>query len=166
MIQNKRTIIIGAIIGVVIIILGIIGIVAQDKETGVDETGYVDPGSGETIIEDKSPQGTDLSLENSIIYPGFSKLIDRGLSPEQIQSIQSVFAEYSLKQPEKFKEVSLTVDSVRRIIPQDNSRKQTLTFNVKVDRETDYFVSTSYENLTSINTKVYKADKTTLLIEG
>lgn len=160
--MNQRTlIVIGAIFGVCIIILAIVGFMrAAEKDTV-----YTDPSSGERIIDDKTQQGTDKSLKNSIIYPGFSTLIDRGLAPIQVQEIQSTIAEYSSKQKNRFKEVSLVVDSYRHVIPQDGSQTQTLTFNIKVDRTTEYYVTVKYENATSIVTQLYSADKKTLLIE-
>lgn len=167
LLEKRNIIIIGSIIGIIIIGLAIVGLTMQKNPEGQNETSYVDPGSGETIIDsDKSPQGTDLSLKNAIIYPGFSKLIDRGLSPAQVQSIQSVISEYSLKQSEPFKEVSLTVDSVRHILPQGESTTHMMTFELTVDRKTPYFVEAEYENMSSINTKLYSSDRKTLLIEG
>lgn len=166
MFLEKRNIIIAATAGIVLIALGIIGLTMQNNSSD-EKTTYVDPGSGETIVDgDKSTQGTELTLENSIIYPGFSKLIDRGLSPEHIQSVQSVITNYSLQQEDKFKEVSLTVDSVRHILPQGESTTHTISFDVVVDRETGYFVTVDYDDMTSSTTKLYKSDRKTLLTEG
>ena len=166
---DKRTIIIiASVIGVIMITLGIVGLAMQggQKTEGENETKYVDPGSGETIIDsDKAPQGTELSLRNAIIYPGFSKLIDRGLSPEQVQAVQAVIADYSLKQEDKFKEVSLTTSSMRHILPQGNSTTHTISFDIVVDRETDYFVTVDYDDTTTSTTKLYNSDRKTLLAE-
>lgn len=166
MIIEKRTIIIiAAIFGVAIISLAVIGF-TQSTNKGADETVYTDPGSGEKIINgSKATQGTEASLENVIIYPGFSTLLDRGLTPIQVQLIQSTIFEYSLQQKDKFKEVSLAVDSFRHILPQGDSATHTLTFNIKVNRSDNYFISVQYENTTAVITKLYKSDKTTLLIE-
>jgi len=162
MMLNRRTIIvIAAIVGLGIIILAIIGFTrAAEKDTT-----YTDPGSGEKIIDDKTQQGTDKSLKNAIIYPGFSTLVDRGLTPIQIQNVQSTIAEYSSKQKERFKEVSLVTDSVRHVLPEGASQTHTLTFNVKVNRTTDYYMTVEYENVTDVVTRIYSSDKKTLLIE-
>lgn len=166
--EKRSTIITVIVVGLVVIGLGIFGIIKQTgSQTDAEPTIYLDPGSGEKIIDnDKSPQGSDLSLENAIIYPGFSSLLDRGLSPVQIQSIQSVIAKYSLSQPDKFKEVSLTLASMRHLLPKGDSNTHTLTFDIKVNRSDDYHITADYNDTTSILTKLYKSDKTTLLIEG
>lgn len=164
---SKNKIIILIVVGVVIIIGGIVGIALQSKDTAESDTSvYVDQGSGEEIIDSKNaPQGTDASLKNAIIYPGFSKLIDRGLSPVQIQSIQTTIADYSVQQDNKFKEVSLTIASMRHILPQGSSKTHTITFDIVANRKDAYYITVDYDNTDSCITKLYAADKTTLLFE-
>jgi hypothetical protein len=162
MMLNRRTIIIlAAIIGIGIIILAVIGFTRATQK----DTSYTDPASGEKIIDDKTQQGTDQSLKNSIVYPGFSTLLDRGLTPVQIQEVQSAIAEYSSKQKDRFKEVSLVVDSMRHILPQGASNTHTLTFDLNVNRTADYYMTVEYENLDTVVTRLYSSDKKTLLIE-
>ena len=165
---SKRSIIvIGSVFALFIIVLGILGFVTQNTKTDApDEKGYVDPGSGEVIKSDKSPQGTDDANKNAVIFPGFSKLLDRGLSTEQIQSVQSTIISYSIQKNEKFKEVSLDVSSMGRLLPAKNNGFHSVYFNITVNRETKYFIDTQYENSASpIKTKIYKDDATTLLFE-
>lgn len=164
---SKNKIIIIIVVGVIIIIGGIVGITIQSKDTAESDTStYVDQGSGEEIIDSKNaPQGTDASLKNAIIYPGFSKLIDRGLSAVQIQSIQTTIADYSAQQDNKFNEVSLTTSSMRHILPQGASKTHTITFDIVTNRKDTHYVTVDYENTDSCITKLYAADKTTLLIE-
>lgn len=165
-IQNRRTIvIISAVIGVGIIILAIIGFVTQ-KDNTPQQDRYTDPGSGETVVKDpNSTQGGEESLKNAILYPGFSKLVDRGLTPIQVQSVQVTLAEYSFDNKKNFKEISLVTDSLRHIIPQETSQTHTLTFDVKADRKTDYYMTVEYQNATDVVTRLYESDKKTLLIE-
>ena len=163
-IQNRRTIlIISAVVVLIIIGLAITGFLIQ-KDTTPQQDKYNDPSSGETIINDpNSAQGDESN--NSILYPGFSKLIDRGLTPIQLQSVQLTIAEYSFDKKKDFKEVSLVTDSLRHILPPETSQTHTLTFTVKVDRTTDYYMEVAYENATDVVTRLYASDKKTLLIE-
>lgn len=165
--SKRNLIIIGSVFGVLIIVLCIIGFVmqSQSNQQTPDEAGYVDPGSGEIIKSDKSPQGTDDANKNAVIYPGFSKLLDRGLSAEQIQLIQSAIIAYSLEKNEKFKEVSLDLSSMGHMLPTDTADYHSVYFNITVNRTTKYFIDTQYENTTAIKTKIYKEDTTTLLFE-
>lgn len=166
MLDKRKTIIFGSLVGIIVIVMAIIGIVQQSDGASQSRKTYTDSASGEQIKEGTtSKQGTDVSLKNTIIYPGFSQLINRGLSPEQIQSIQSTILEYSLTQDKDFKEVSLDTDSVRHILPQGSSQKHTITFDIKVNRADDYSVSVDYSDTVSCTTKLLSADKKTLLIE-
>jgi hypothetical protein len=166
MLEKRKVIILGSVIGIAMIIMAIIGITQQSSKTSQTRKTYTDSASGEQIKDvTTSNQGTDISLKNAIIYPGFSQLISRGLSPEQVQSIESTILEYSLGHDKGFKEVSLYSDSVRHILPQGTSQTHTLTFTIKVNRTDDYSVSVSYSDTLSCVTKLLTADKKTLLIE-
>lgn len=153
-----------ATIGIALIVASIVGFTRSNTTTQPSSDTYVDPGSGETIVNNgKSRQGSEASLKNSIVYLGFSKLIDRGLSPVQIQSIQSAFKSYSLKQTDKFKEVSLTVDSIRHLLPQGESTTHTITFTATANRKISYFVTVEYSDTTSCITTIRSDDKSTIL---
>jgi hypothetical protein len=165
---NKRhLIIIGSIFGLLVIILSIVGFVMQSKPGSdtPDEASYVDPGSGEVIRSDKTPQATEDALKNAVIFPGFSQLISRGLSAEQIQSVQSALITYSLEKKKQFKEVSLQTDSVRHILPQGQSTTHMLTFDITANRVDSYYITVEYNDTITAKTKLYAADKTTLLFE-
>lgn len=165
MINKRSSIIIATLLGLAVIVMAIIGFTSQ-RPTDTSNGTYVDPGSGETIIDgDTSSQGPTASLKNTIIYPGFSRLVDRGLSPDQVQSVQLALAEYSFENKKDFKEVSLTVDSMRHLLPQGTSTQHTLTFDITVNRKDAYFMTVAYSDTATCLTKLYKADKTTLLIE-
>jgi hypothetical protein len=163
--SKQKVIFIGLVIGVIVIILSIVGFVQRD-DSDTSTTTRTDKASGEQIKEaTTSQQGTDTSLKNSIVYPGFSKLIDRGLSPLQIQSIQSTISAYSLQQEEPFTEVSLVTDSVRHILPQGESTTHMLTFELKANQVKDFYMTAEYKDTSSVITRLYAPDKTTLLIE-
>ena len=162
--SNRNLIIFGSIAGAILIIGAVLVSSSQPKGSTVpDERGYKDPGSGEILKNDKAPQGPD--AEATMIFPGFSKLIDRGLSPAQVQSIEGAIKNYAVEKNKKFKEVSLQVDSVRRILPQGTSRTHGVNFDIVIDRSDKYHIMTAYENTDTIRTKLYTADKKTLLFE-
>lgn len=164
--DKRKIIIIASIFGVIVIGLGIFGFVSSSNNTPQTETTYHDPASGEDITQsDKAPQGSDASLKNVTIYPGFSKLIDRGLSPVQIQSIQSTITEYALQKNEKFTEVSMYVDSVQYVKSTEEGKTYALAFPIKVNRKDDYYVTVDPTGDTLVTTKIYAKDKTTLLIK-
>ena len=164
---NKRLIIITSIVTVVLIGLSVLGFVLKKPAADGTPTTYYDKGSKETVIENNaSQQGSDTAVKNVTLWLGFSTLLDRGLSPEQIQSIETTIKQYALQKNTQFKEVSLTVDSYRHILPQGNDTTQTLTFDITVNRTDAYSVVVTYNNLTTCVTKLYTSDKKTLLIQG
>lgn len=161
---KRNLILIGSAVGAVMLIIVIIVLSVSKAPQTHDKSGYTDPGSGEVIKSDKAPNGED-GAANTTIYPGFSKLIDRGLSPSQVQSIQSMITAYADEKKKHFKEVSLQVDSIRHILPQGTSRTHTLTFNLTVDRSDVYYMTAEYDNTETIHPKLFTADKKTLLYQ-
>jgi hypothetical protein len=165
--SKRHIIIIGTVFGIIILGLAVAGFLMQSKQdaTTPDEQGYVDPGSGEVIKSDKSPQASEDALKNAMIFPGFSNLLARGLSPEQIQAVQTTFIAYSLEHKKQFKEVSLQTDSIRHLLPQGESRMHMMTFDIEANRTEKYYTTVEYDNTTTAKTKLYASDKTTLLFE-
>lgn len=166
--MNRRTlIIVASVLGVGILALAILGFLRANQQAGSD-TAYTDPGSGEVIRNDKSQQGSDLSVEKTIVWLGFSTLLQRGLTADQITSTQDVITKYSNTQPERFKEVSITTDSYRHLLPNESpDHAHKITFDMTANRTNKYYVEIIIDDDTSTtHTKLFKDDKTTLLIEG
>lgn len=166
MLTRQRTIIIASIIGILIIALAVAGIMVKRPAANTSST-YYDKNSGDTVIENnQSQQGSDASLANSTIWLGFSTLLDRGLSPDQIQSIQTTIKKYALQQNSRFKEVSLTVASYRHTLPKSiDDPTHVLAFDITVNRTDAYHVSVSYTDTQSCVTSLYTSDQKTLLIQ-
>ena len=164
--SKRNLIVIGSIIVVIVISSFVFAATRKPVVTpALDEKGYVDPGSGETIKSDKAPNVPAEALKDGIIFPGFSKFIERGLSTTQVQQIQSMLREYSSDNNNQFKEVSLQVDSMRHILPKGGNKSHMLTFNIVVNRTDIYYVTAEYENTNSVKSTLYKPDKTTQLFQ-
>ena len=167
--MNRRTlIIVASVLALGTIVLAVLGFMRASHKDDSTEKGYTDPGSGEVIRgSDKSQQGTDLTIEKTTIWLGFSTLLDRGLTPNQITSIQSVITKYGDQQTERFKEVSLDTKSYRHLSPTDTGDNSSLiTFNLTVNRTNKYYVEAKAIDTKTIHTKLFTDDKKTLLIEG
>lgn len=164
---SKRNLIIIGTIVVILLVSSFIFAASRKPDAAPvpDEKGYVDPGSGETIKNDKDSNVPEEAKKDYILFAGFSKLIERGLSAGQVQQIQTMLKKYSADNDKKFTEVSLQVDSMRRILPQGTSRTHTLTFNIVANRQDIYFVKAEYSNTSTVKTTLYKADKTTQLFQ-
>lgn len=166
---NRRTLIILiSVLGVGMITLAILGFMRAGQKNGTAEQGYTDPGSGEVIRgDDKSQQGTDLTIEKTTVWLGFSTLLQRGLTASQITDVQTVITKYGDQQAERFKEVSIDTKSYRHIIPEDiNDTSSTITFDLTANRTQKYYVEVKILDTKTVHTKLFKDDKTTLLVEG
>ena len=166
--MNRRTlIIVASTLTIGIITLAVLGFMRAGQKGSSSENGYTDPGSGEVIRNDKSQQGTDLSIEKTTVWLGFSTLLQRGLTPSQVTSVQNVITSYGSQQSERFKEVSIDTKSYRHIIPQDpNDTSSTITFDLTANRTTKYYMEVKIIDPKTVQTKLFKDDKKTVLVEG
>lgn len=165
--NNHKKIIIAIVLFVVLSIIAIVIAIVQNANTSNNRntsTTYTDPGSGETVIEsDNGPTVGSEDVLNTPTFLGFSQLTNRGLSSDQVELIKSALSAYSAKQDEKFKEISLNVSTITRMQPADDNAPDALEFSIKTNRSNDYFVRVEYMNISSITTKIFAVDKTTLL---
>lgn len=163
--DNRKKIIIAIAIFVILSIAAVILAVLQntrDSSPQPTSTTYVDPGSGETIIESNNgPTAGNTQQLNMPIFLGFSKLTEKGLSSDQVEQVKSALSAYSAKQTTRFSEISLTVATITRI--QSATDPDITEFSIKVNRKDDYFVRVESPTVLSTTTKLYTADKTKLL---
>lgn len=110
-------------------------------------TEYYDEGSGETVSdpEGKSPEkfGT---AQTGIVYLGFSRLSDHGITANQQDALKTAFTLYSRERPEKITEVSIFVNTIKRT-PYDRESPdptRSLTFDVKINRKDVYNATLQY----------------------
>lgn len=164
--KKKLLIIIGAIGAVFVIALIVVAIIfnANKNDNKVDAsnpvvTTYTDPYSGETITttENKAPEGDN--VENSIVYFGFSKLLQYGMSTEQIALLKDSIANYSHKREDakqsKIKEVTIDYSTYRQIMSEEITQR-VVEFTIVMNRD---------ENLRYkfTNTSIYTRDLLTLI---
>lgn len=163
---NRKTIIILAILFAVIVGLGIFGLLFANKnEQNQDTASYVDPGTGKELVGDipltqSSEENPDPSRPTFI---GFTILNDRGLSVSQRTQVENALYAYSSKNSLGFKEVSLTVDSIKTTPPGSTEPGYYMNFNITVNRSEQYYIDVTYNDFTSCMTRIYKSDKTTFL---
>jgi hypothetical protein len=127
-------------------------------------TTTTDPVSGEQVIKGTntgvaSPDATP----NTPTYLGFSNLVDRGVSIQQVEIIKAALTSYSLNNKAIFTQVSLNKDNINRVMPSSPDDPSELTFPIVVNNKDNYFVSASYSTPDTMTTKLYKSDQTTLL---
>lgn len=123
---------------------------------------YVDPGSGETVITTPN-QGPELSgRTNNITYLGFAKLLNAGVSDDQIDTIKSDIYDYSSTQRTPIKEISITVVSIRQTV-EPSTGNVTLRFTLTIDRTSTLVAQVGYFGIGVPTLKLYDS-KTNKLI--
>ncbi len=135
--RNKKIgIAIGAfiIIGLIVLFVSFLG-----KETQNKTDVYYDPASKETIDDkaDKTPEILEDNASTEPVFLGFGKLIEYGLSQDQLTNLKTAFNTYLGKGNNGKREVSLYVDSISSYKVNDVPDSDFgLSFDVIIDRKT------------------------------
>jgi hypothetical protein len=139
----------------------------KDITTGEDQ--YYDENSKQTISdpEGKTP---DVYGQNpdAPIFLGTASLLDYGVASDQEQDMQFAIYQYFNGKNEKVKEVSVAVDTIAPV-PRDRnsaSTRETINFDIVVDRKTTYKVKMEYFDLVSIQLYLYDSTGATQLYDS
>jgi hypothetical protein len=135
----------------------------SDSSTAdVPQNEYVDPGSGETIVnpEGKSPETANIN-PNVPTYIGFSNLYNYGLQQDAVENIKAFINDYAdqkiVDNEEKIKEVSLEVASIKHVINRDVN-ENSYTFKITVNRKEKLNVKIAFEGVITMTNTLYKTD--------
>ncbi len=122
--RKQIVIILTSLFLLVIVVLVVISSNNNTETTGVvDQNKYVDPASGETVL---SPEGKvpESEVNSDLIILGITKLLDIGISNNQMSQVELILEEYSktIKAGgSKITEISFDVSSFKQNINQDTS---------------------------------------------
>lgn len=118
----------------------------NDAATTGPTTVYHDPVSGEDIVtqQGKTPEPT-VAAPTSPIYAGFDKLINQGMTQEQLQTTYAAFESYKPFASDKV-QISLAADDIQPVQPQDNDPlyRWSIRSHIVVNRTTTYKVQIYY----------------------
>lgn len=141
---------------VVLIIVGLIVFIGRPNKTKIGTGQYYDPGSGETVSDPigKTPEfsGQD---SGQPVYLGFSKLLDIGVTQDELNGIKLAFARYPYQNAKPANEISIFVSSIVTA-PYDKGidTKQTVSFTVLLNRKDKFYASIDYFDLTTIRLSI------------
>lgn len=119
---------------------------------------YYDPASKETISnpKGKTPENNGNSqLDKQPIYLGFGKLLEFGVSEEQLRVTKEALSRYS----PQAKEISVYIDSVNTV-QVERGERPTISFDLLIDRTTKAEAKLEYFDSTSIRLKVSDRTRT------
>lgn len=117
-----------------------------------DRGSYYDTGSGETVSnpDDKSPENLG-TLGDLPLFLGLSKLLEQGVTQDQLDGLKLAFSKYPVLQDSKsIREVSVSIDSIK-VIPHDSEDPvQSLTFDTTINRQSKLVATVEYSGLSDV----------------
>ncbi len=158
--RNKKIgIAIGAfiVIGLIVLFVSFLG-----KETQNKTDVYYDPASKETIDDkaDKTPEILEDNASTEPVFLGFGKLIQYGLSQDQLTNLKIAFNTYLGKGDNGKKEVSVYVDSVTsNPIDRETGGNPSISFDTLIQRKEKLSAVVTYSGVADIQLKLNQGTK-------
>lgn len=117
---------------------------------------YFDPGSGETVSspKDKTPELFGISSDGPT-YLGFSKLIDAGLTTDQLDLVKVIFGRFSVTNDRNITEISITAKTIDL---ESSEEGFSMSFEITANRTTKYSSVIKYVGLNDAHVLVTDKD--------
>lgn len=147
-----KVIILLAIFIIVFVVLCVVYFVDNNKKTDVTKNDksttntYIDPGSGETVIDPPGKAKEKTDSVNSITYLGFTDLLDHGITYKQFLKLKSHFKQYSIAKKIDIKEVSITLSTYKSKFDQ-SAGETVMNFEITINRKSKYDAKVTYSGL-------------------
>lgn len=132
-------------------------ILGTDEEP--EQVTYVDPASGETIIE--TDNKTQEGWATGPLILGFSRLLDSGLSDNQFGRVSTYINEYGSTKKlgdSEITQISLVVNSLQQKV-NPRSGNNVIEGDIQINRSVDQRIKISYSGFTDAYVDIY--DKST-----
>ena len=158
--RNKKIgIAIGAFIVIAIIVL-FVSFLGKEPQNKTDV--YYDPASKETIDErvDKTPEILEDNASTEPVFLGFGKLVQYGISQDQLTNLKTAFNTYLGKGDNGKKEVSVYVDSVTsNPIDRETGGDPSITFDTLIQRKEKLSAVVTYSGVADIQLNLSQGTK-------
>jgi hypothetical protein len=150
-IDRKKIIIASLIVLAIIVALTIYFVIAYKNKTDTGKlviTSYVDQYSGETVSEQKNGNSKNITML------GFIKLIDIGVSSDQVKVIKTEFESYAKSQKESVSQISIDASTVTSSINRDTGERM-ISFTVVINQKTKLKAKVVYKGFEDPNLTLY-----------
>lgn len=163
--MQRKYIIIGSVCGLALIGLAIYGATHQQSSTPQQQATYTDPNNGKQIIDNAPYKQSSVNNPDPQrpTFISFTDLTDQGLSQDQLDQVENAIYSYSSQKSLGFTEVSLIANSIQTTPPGSTDPGYYIHFSFTVNRKTTYYAEVTYTDFSSCTTKLFTADKQTLL---
>ncbi len=153
---NKNKIVLVSLALLPIIISLVIFIFISSRSPSSSPTEYLDPGSGETVSAPKNKTPEKFGAETQgPLFLGFSKLIDSGLTAEQLELTKTIMSRFSVTGSRYITELSVSVKTTDQDISDDGIN---LTFDLTANRTDKYLCTISYSGLSEVRVVIKDKD--------
>jgi hypothetical protein len=141
-------------IGLIVASIILAAVLFQHRSGGNDTSGnrYYDPGSGETVTDPANKSPDLYGADSADIYLGFSKLLDQGLTSDQLTAVKDQLKLFSDTKKLNATEFSLDASTLKQESPNIDANDPTtrIRFTLKVNRKTTYPVVLEYRSINTI----------------
>ena len=163
--KKKLIIVIG-----VFVILSIIAIVfalinqqspqtISKTDTATNQNQYTDPVSGEVVSNPSGKAPEDASGYNGVTFLGFARLIDYGISSDQLTIIKGYLENYKdIATGNKITQISLDATSLKQSVNADSGTK-IVTVRIVVNKSTEQTLELTYQGIEDMAVTVYDKDR-------
>lgn len=158
---NKKPLIIAAIITVLILGLAIYFAFRPGHKSSSSDNRYTDKFSHEVVSSPTGKQPDTYGRPgNTPLYLGFDKLLNFGLTSDQLTLLKNAFYSFSSKQSAPFKQISIGVDNINSGHDDSNpSSPFYIKFNFQVDQKKIYAATAQHAGLDDVRLLVYDGAK-------
>lgn len=162
--KKKLAIAIGVFIAISVIAISFTLISRQASQTKSkagntnSQTQYTDPVSGEVVSNPSGKAPEAVSGYNGVTFLGFDRLIDYGISSDQLTSIKGYLENYKdVATGNKITQISLDATSLKQSINADSGTKL-VTVRIVVNKSIEQTLELSYQGIEDMTVTVYDKD--------
>jgi len=159
---SKKKLLLFVGIFLALMVIGMLLISSINNKDPGKKNEYYDPGSGETVSNppNKSSENST-QTKKPVVYLGFSRLLESGLTNDQVEQVKYLLETYSDESKSDFKELSVAKDSVGATIPEVGSGliDTVVTAKMTANRDKVYDLSMSYSSILKIKLVISKDGK-------
>jgi hypothetical protein len=171
--QRRSKILITTIVLVAALVIFLVFITSRKSTHPNQATGkttiYNDPVSHEQITTQEGKTAEQVTNDpNTPLFAGFGKLLEIGLSQQQLAAAQHAFAQYKPFASNDV-QISLAVDNVEQVSPLtsgDSEERWSVKSFVVVNRKDKYQFTLYYEGASVAELILYNANQTTQLFDS
>lgn len=166
MTPRKKIIIITSVFLGLLVVLIIIALIFRQNQsqntpnTNVDQNSYTDPYSGETVLNPDGKVPESSLKSGDVVILGISKLLDYGVSSNQIDQVRQFLVLYSTEKTvdkQKITEISFISESFKQTINQKSGQKD-LRASLKINRSSTQTILLSYVSTRDMLVKIYSSN--------